>query len=314
MKKLILPITALLLVSSSISVFASDDLDDLDSLLNDPTLTEDTGSTTSDTNNQTGDNQTTDENSETNSQNQDQENNQTTEKLVLTQTGSVTSDSVTVEFKPLDNYYTYKVYYAPVGDNNFMEKDVTVEDTTKPVDVTISGLQPDTEYQFVVKAFDDDGNPIESTTSDSITVKTASVQHPAPTDNVIYNPVVKVQWNKINISWKAGADVDKVQISISEDGKTFKTIATVPGTQGKYTLDAKTTGKKYIKLVPIAKDGTLGVCKVGIAEVPYLTATVAPKKTAQKKIGHAKTGPETYLLFILAIIIALGFVYRKSKA
>ena len=67
-------------------------------------------------------------------------------------------------------------------------------------------------------------------------------------------------------------------------------------------------------MVPIAKDGTLGVCKVGSADVPYLTANVQPKKEAQKKIGHAKTGPETYVLFIIALLAATAYLWRKQQA
>jgi hypothetical protein len=51
--------------------------------------------------------------------------------------------------------------------------------------------------------------------------------------------------------------VKKVQISISEDGKTFKPVATIDATQTSYTIHTETTGKKFVKLVPIAEDGTL---------------------------------------------------------
>jgi hypothetical protein len=51
-------------------------------------------------------------------------------------------------------------------------------------------------------------------------------------------------------------DVKKVQISVSEDGKVFKPAATVDSTTKSYTINADKTGKKYIKLVPIANDGT----------------------------------------------------------
>ena len=313
MKKITLVTMMLFGLVSMGFVHAADDLDDLDSLLNDPALLEDTGSTTNTTEDTTQEDTTQEDTTEENTTAPE------ATKLVLIQTGSVTSDSVTLQFQPEQNYTHYKIYYAPEGDENFQEKDITVDDTTQHT-VTIDGLNPDTTYQFVVKAFDNNGNPVEATTSDPITVKTnkpaetKDTTHAAPSDNVIYNPVIKVEGNKINITWKAGADVDKVQISMSEDGKTFKPVATVAGSAGTYTIDAKTTGKKYIKLVPIAKDGTLGVCKVGSADVPYLTANVQPKKEAQKKIGHAKTGPETYVLFIIALLAATAYLWRKQQA
>jgi len=309
MKKISLIALIMLGMASIVAVHAADDLDDLDALLNDPALLDDTGSTTTGTADTTGNTV----NIEEDTGDTQQDTATQVEKLTLTQTGDVTATSVTLQFQPLEEYTHYKIYYAPTGDENFEERDVTVDDTTQPAVVTIDGLNPNTEYQFVVKAFDNDGNPVEATTSDPITVKTAE-QHAAPSDNVIYNPTIKVEGNKIIISWKAGADVDKVQISLSEDGKTFKPVATVDANEWTYTIEAQTTGKKYVKLVPIASDGTLGVCKVGAADVPYLTANVQPKQEAQKKIGHAKTGPETYVLLILAILGALAYTYRKRQA
>jgi len=248
-----------------------------------------------------------------NTENVKEDSNGQVQKLVLVQTGSVTTTGVTLQFQPEDGYTHYKVYYAPAGDENFKERNISVDDTTKAVVVTIDDLLPNTEYQFVVKAFDNDGNPVEATTSDPVVVKTKENQHPAPTDNVIYNPTIKVEGNKINISWEVGADVDKVQISMSEDGKTFKPVATVNSDKSTYTIDAEKTGKKYIKLVPIASDGTLGVCKVGATDIPYLTAKVQPKKEAQKRIGNAKTGPELYMLLILAILGGLVYTYKRRQ-
>jgi len=289
MKKLTL-ITLWLLMTSFVAVHA-DDLSDLDALLNDPTLTDTWTTTTGDTATTTWDETTDDE--------------ETVSKIDLQLTGEVTTGSVTLTFQKVGDYTNYKIYYAPIGDNNLKEDDVKA--TGDNVVVTVKGLDSGVEYQFIAKAFDDEGNPIEATTSDPVTATTATEQHAAPSDNVLYNPVVKVENNNIVITWKAGADVDKVQISMSEDGKTFKPVATVNGSQNTYTIKAETTGKKYIKLVPIAKDGTLGVCKTAIANVQ-------PKKEAQKKMGHPKTGPETYLILLLALIAASAYVFRKRQA
>ena len=309
MKKISLLALLMLILSSGIAlVHADDDLSDLDALLND--VSTDTGST-ADTGTQTQqDTWTVQEN--TTDQTGD---NQQVEKIQLQLTGQVTTGSVTLTFNKVGDYTNYKIYYAPEGDDNLQEKEVTLEDGQDQATVTVDGLMPNTKYKFIAKAFDDDGNPVESTTSDPVYATTkAEETHPAPSDNVIYNPVVKVEGNKIIITWKAGADVDKVQISMSDDGKIFKPVATVDGKTGKYTIDAKTTGKKYIKLVPIASDGTLWVCKVGATNVQFVTANVQPKKEAAKKIWHPKTGPETYLLVLLALIVAAGYVYRKRTA
>lgn len=328
MKKITLLSLIMLAISGTlVHVYAADDLDDLDALLND--MSSDTGSSQDNTGNSTQENNntTTEENTETTQETEwaneeedksTEENADTTDqkvgKIQLQLTGEVTDSSVTLTFDKVGDYTNYKIYYAPENDDNLAEKDVTLNDGQTKATVTIDWLTPNTKYKFIAKAFDDDGNPVEATTSDPIYVTTKEQMHQAPSDNVIYNPVVKVEWNKIIITWKAGADVDKVQISISNDGKIFKPVATVDGKAGKYVINAKTTGKKYIKLVPIASDGTLGVCKVGTTNVQFVTANVQPKKEATKKIWHPKTGPETYLLFILALIVALGYVYRKRNA
>ena len=302
MKKItLLPFITLVFsgILTYVHVYADDNLDDLDALLNDVS-TEDTGY----------DNQQDTDNINTESSANDEEK-QNVKKIQLQLTWEVTDHSVTLTFNKVNDYRNYKIYYAPENDDNLLEKEVNLDDNQNRAVVTIDWLTPDTKYKFIAKAFDDNWSPVEATTSDPIYATTKSQMHEAPSDNVIYDPVVKVEGNKIIITWKAGADVDKVQISISDDGKTFKSVATVDGKVGKYVIDAKTTGKKYIKLVPIASDGTLGVCKVGTTNVQFVTADVQPKKEATKKIWHPKTGPETYLLFVLALIVALVYVYRK---
>ena len=106
----------------------------------------------------------------------------------------------------------------------------------------------------------------------------------------------------------------KVQISISEDGKTFKPVATIDATQTSYTIHTETTGKKFIKLVPIAEDGTLWVCKIGATDVQFITADAEAKKPAEKNIWKPKTGPETYVLFIIALLAATAYLWRKQQA
>ena len=312
MRKITLLSLFMLFISGIVSlVHAADDLDDLDALLNDVSTTQDTGSTI-DTGAIQQDNQavaTWEDNQATETGDTDQ-----ISKIQLQLTGNVTTGSVTLTFDKVGDYTNYKIYYAPNGDDNLQEKDVTLTGWQDKAVVTIDGLTPNTKYKFIAKAFDEDGNPVEATTSDPIYATTKAEEHPAPSDNVIYNPVVKVEGNKIIITWQAGADVSKVQISLSQDGKIFKPVATVDAKAGKYTIDAKTTGKKYIKLVPIASDGTLGVCKIGATEVPFVTANVQPKKEATKKIGHPRTGPETYLLILLALIVAAGYVYKRRTA
>jgi hypothetical protein len=64
-------------------------------------------------------------------------------------------------------------------------------------------------------------------------------------------------------------------------------------------------------LVPIAEDGTLGTCKIGATDVPFVTAKVEPKQKAQNNMGKPKTGPELYLLIIIAILAAGAYSYRK---
>ena len=233
------------------------------------------------------------------------------EKIVLSVTWDVTVNSVSLTFKKLDAYSNYKIYYSKSSEENLSEKDIIAEDGQENVEVTIDNLEPNTEYQFIAKAFDDNGNPVAATASDPVDVTTEQV-HNAPSDNIIHDPVIKVDGSKITISYKPWVDVAKVQISLSEDAKTFKPLTTVDTSQTSYTFTAKSTWKKYIKIVPIAQDGTIWVCKVWKTTVDNntFTATVKPNNT-QKKIWEPKTGPEMYLLIILAIFAYVVYALRK---
>jgi len=292
---------------------ADDDMSDLEALMG--ALEEDTGD---DTTADTGDDTTlTDEDTEEDTADEDTTDDEdTTEEKVVLEATSVTENSATFLLHPVDGYTTYKIYYTKEGSNDVGEKEVTIDENNEGTEeVEITGLEPATTYTVVAKAFDEDGNPIESTASDPVTIRTNEATHQAPADNVIYNPTVKAYDDKIVVSYKPGMDVKKVQISISDDGKTFKPVAVVDATTTTYTIPVETPGKKYVKLVPVAEDGTLWVCKVGTTDVQFVTAQVpAPKQEAEKNVGKAKTGPETYFLIILAVLAYVVYARRKMKA
>ena len=302
MKKLSLIIVMLMSAGILVNVYA-DDLSELDSLLNQENTTSGDASNSDQATNYDASNSDLDS--------LDDLSTSEDTKIVLSTTWEVTTNSVSLTFKKLDAYSNYKIYYSKSSEKNLSEKDITVEDGQKNVNVTIDNLELNTWYQFIAKAFDDNGNPVAATVSDPIDVTTAQV-HNAPSDNIIHNPVVKVDGTKITISYKPWVDVSKVQISLSEDGKTFKPLTTIDATQTSYTFTAKSTWKKYIKIVPIAQDGIIWVCKVWETNVDNntFTATVKPKNT-QKKIWKPKTGPEMYLLIILAIFAYVVYALRK---
>lgn len=299
------------MISSGVFAAADDDADmaALQALLNE----EDTGDTaaedTTDTEDTTGTEDALDTEDTTGT-----EDTATEEKVVL-EVSSNPTDSVTLLLHPVDGYNTYKVYYNKEGDDNVNEKEV-IYTGAGVTSVELKDLEPNTTYIAVAKAFDEDGNPIESTTSDPVTFTTqAAPQHAAPADNVIYNPTVKVYDDKIVVTYKPGMDVKKIQISVSEDGQTFKPVAVVDASTTTYTIPVSTPGKKYIKLVPVAEDGTLWVCKIWATDVQFVTAEVKkPTKTAEKNVGKAKTGPETYFLIILAVLAYVVYARRKMKA
>ena len=299
MKKLSLMIMLLMWfnVVAPIVHAADSDMDDLEALMweldDGGTMDEDTGDT-----------ENTDE---------DMSNEQ-----VSIDVNDTTTTSIKLVLHPIEGYTTYKVYFNKEGDTNIWEKEIT-DDTGSDIDVELTDLEPGTTYELIAKAFDDDGNPIESTASDSVTAttkeETEEPQHQAPADNVIYNPTVKTYEDKIVVTYKPGMDVKKVQISISDDGNVFKPVAVVDATTTTYTIPVEKSGKKYVKLVPVAEDGTLGVCKVWTTNVDFVTADIpAPKKEAPKHIGKPKTGPETYLLAILAVFAYVLYARRKMKA
>ena len=243
-----------------------------------------------------------------------EDDNNENEKVWLELSGEVADTAVTLSLTPIDGYTTYKIYYNKDGDSNVNEKLVEY-DWQEPTEVDITGLEPNTEYTFIAKAFDNDGNPVESTASEPVNVKTAEPKHAAPADNVIYNPTIKAYEDKIVITYKPGLDVKTVQISMSDDGQTFKPVARVDAKTTSYTIPVEKSGTKYVKLVPIADDGTTWVCKIWSTEVSVLKAVVKkPTKTAEKNVGKAKTGPETYFLIILAVLAYVVYARRKIKA
>ena len=273
MKKLSLLIMLLMwsaITLNTISYAADDDLSDLEWLLDG----ENTWSNT-------------DENMDTNT---DENMNENTDEQVWLELSWVTSNSINLTLKTIDGYTDYKVYYTKEWDDNVWEKEVTTNWESE-VNVELTWLEPATSYSIVAKAFDEDGNPIESTASDALRVTTNEVEkkHEAPADNVIYNPTVKTYNDKIVITYKPGVDVKKIQISMSEDAKTWKPVAVVDNTTTEYTIKTEKPGTKYIKLVPVAEDGTLWVCKIGTTDVKFLTAKQPTKKEVVKKIGKPKT-------------------------
>ena len=311
MKKLSIMIMFLMwfnMISSGVFAAADDDADmaALQALLNE----EDTGSTTDSWADTTGA-----EDTATTEDTTGAEDTATTEEKVVLEVTSNPTDSVVLLLHPVEGYTTYKVYYNKEGDDNVNEKEV-IYTGAGVTSVELKDLEPSTTYIAVAKAFDEDGNPIESTTSDPVTFTTQEpVQHAAPADNVIYNPTVKVYDDKIVVTYKPGMDVKKIQISMSDDGQTFKPVAVVDASTTTYTIPVTTPGKKYIKLVPVAEDGTLWVCKIWATDVQFVTAEVKkPTKTAEKNVGKAKTGPETYFLIILAVLAYIVYARRKMKA
>jgi len=305
MKKLSIMIMLLMWFNMmSPAVFAAED-DDADmAALQELLNGEDTGDTDS----------TTADTGDLNNATTDTEDTTTDEKVVL-EISSNATDSVVLLLHPVDGYTTYKVYYNKEGDDNVNEQEV-VYTGAGVTSVELKNLEPATTYTAVAKAFDEDGNPIESTTSDPVTFTTQDApQHAAPADNVIYNPTVKTYDDKIVVTYKPGMDVKKIQISMSDDGQTFKPVAVVDASTTTYTIPVTTPGKKYIKLVPVAEDGTLWVCKIWATDVQFVTAEVKkPTKTAEKNVGKAKTGPETYFLIILAVLAYIVYARRKMKA
>ena len=309
MKKLSLMIMLLMGTTFAMNlVCATDDLDELDGL-DDTVINDDTA------NDDISDDDISDDDISDDDIADDEATNN--EKVELSLAGNVENWIARLEVVKIDNYDDYKVYYTEEWTNTVLEKEFSFADNLENKQViSVEWLKGGSKYTFVVKAFDNDGNPIESTASESleVTVPATDDNHNAASDNVIYDPVLKVDWKDIHVSYKPGNDVKKVQISISEDGKTFKPVATIDATQTSYTIHTETTGKKFVKLVPIAEDGTLWVCKIGATDVQFITADVEAKKPAEKNIWKPKTGPETYLLIILAVLAYIAYSVRKLRA
>jgi len=308
MNKLLVIIMLILSVFVSLGVksYAAETDDDLwlgnmDELLNSDETLDDTGA----------------------AQDNNEDDNQVEQKVKL-ESASVTDTTINLLLHPVKGYTTYKVYYSKVGSSDSTAEKEVVYTGDGVANVELTGLVPSTEYTIAAKAFDNDGNAIEETASDPIKVTTKQAEqteqkHQSASDNVLYNPTIKAYNNKIIVSYKPGVDVKKVQISTSEDGKHWKPVAVVDATTTTYTINTTKAGQKYVRLVPVAEDGSFGVCRIGKTEVKYLsikstTPKQEVKKTAEKNVGKTKTGPETYFLIILAIFAYLVYARRKNRA
>lgn len=310
MKKLSLIMSLLFWFSMFANVYAND-LADLEKLLNsESTNTPATSENTADTATESTGTETTSSST-------------SGEKIEASLTWDVKTNSISLTFKKLPEYTEYKVYYSKTSDTELSEKAITA--TEEDVVVEIDWLEAETSYQFVVKAFDLEWNPISSTESEPLELSTIakavvstdsdkknteqSAQHAAATDNIIYNPVIKSSDNKINISYKLGSDVKKVQIAISEDAKTFTPVVTLPASQTSYVLTTKNAGRKYLKLVPIDAEGELWICKIWKTT---LKANIIPVENPE--IGKPKTWPAMYLLIMLAMWVYAVYAIRKARA
>ena len=130
-------------------------------------------------------------------------------------------------------------------------------------------------------------------------------------DNVVYNPFGYVKWDYVYVYYTPWKGVKNVRIFYSYDWVNFTPLITL-STDHKYYHFPVDFNKKqvYVKILPMDDAGNYGVMKEWIKEIPYIQIPLVGKKVADKKVWHAKTGPELWLLFTMALLVA--FLYKRK--
>ena len=130
-------------------------------------------------------------------------------------------------------------------------------------------------------------------------------------DNIVYNTFAYIKGDYVYIYYTPWKWVENVKILYSYDKKNFIPIITLSARKKFYYFPVDFTKKEiYIKTIPIVGNQE-GIMKEWTNTISYINIPLVSKKVADRKVGHAKTGPELWLLFVFSLLIYIIYRFRK---
>ncbi len=150
---------------------------------------------------------------------------------------SVIADSITTSWKAVPNASRYWVYYKLADDPTWSEIDVD-----SALSFTVTGLNPNTEYNICVAAFGDGESYIDSEWSPIVTVKTPSLSSPL----IVPKNLMEMAKGETSFtaSWAASENAVGYELSYKKFSEKVYTTIQIDAATTRYTfsdLDAAAT-------------------------------------------------------------------------
>lgn len=195
--------------------------------------------------------------------------------------------------------------------NENTEKDILPQTPDNQKDALPEILDNQSDNLYSVEQLNKNNNVVPDQTSISNNQKNIVVHPSAQTvDNNVYNVIGYVKWDRVYVYYIPWNGIKKVDIYYSYDGKNFTKLIKLSAGKKYYSFPVDFNKKKiYIKVLPVDDNGNYWHMKEWTKEVPYIEISLVGKKVADKKVWHAKTWPELWLLFVISLIVAV--LYRK---
>lgn len=224
--------------------------------------------------------------------------------------GTTTETSVELSFDKIEDYSDYKILYAktPLFEapiEEVLETTTTIEEDATEGTVTIEGLEPQTNYYFVVVAMDDSGLRNDDTQSEEITVFTENMVGSASTENMIIDVDHEVNNLSADVTFTAGKDVVTVWVYVSDTEEFSEEKVEIDATSGVYSFNAADYGTKYVRLLPIDNEG--------IAWDPSDIEVIVFEEPAVS-MGTPETGPALYLAVLFALFGSMAYIAVRRRA
>ena len=235
----------------------------------------------------------------------------------------VKENEATLEFDVLPGYTDYKVFYsqksiAEAQPEEILETTTTVDELAETGSVTISGLEPNSTYYAVIVALTNDWEKYDASMSEEVTINT---QWPT-IDNIdtnIENNIDNNHWvakdvtlsdikfeiknKEVTATFTPWLDTKKVLVYVSDDPTNFvNKVWEVDAMSGSYTFMVDNYWTKYVKLVPVDEMWIAWE----VSEPQKIVVT-----DPSTRMWTPKTGPELYMLVVVAILAYVGYIYKR---